>query len=393
MSRTHIHKSSHWTPPRLTQSSSSFKPPTVGIQPATGRWQSQEEGAGWRAPLPSEVGKHYLSNSIQTKCDTCEGKEKEKTPDVQTKLTVGKPENQQEQEAKSQPAQMALITSGMSWAELQKTLRHAYHLRGISFVANGDKEKLTQRIEATNEAIRAYYKVKDRWLAGSATEEETNNAIRRWKNAGQQLDVTVRAIVIGHGPVGLSQPVPEKQLWARQGYPVVSSRLGAFTMTSGFMEPHGHGKKGQHHAIFSSRNQYGLPDNQVVSLPASDRNLGVDYDVRDGKVRPWYPGIVRVARNTGRGYGNRVIIKSVAHFKFNGKDYPIYQGYGHLQSINVRVGKYVNRDVVIGIMGGTGGNYPPHVDLRTWTDIDGKEVDISPNLIEQQLSEQFSPPP
>ena len=78
MSRTHVSKSSHWTPPSVSRkSSSSFKPPTVGIQPATGRWQSTEETAGWQKPLASEVGKSYLSNSIQAKCDTCEGKDNE----------------------------------------------------------------------------------------------------------------------------------------------------------------------------------------------------------------------------------------------------------------------------------------------------------------------------
>ena len=100
MSRTHVSKSSHWTPPSVfRKSSSSFKPPTVGIKPGTGRWQSTEETAGWRAPLSSEVGKSYLSNSIQTKCDACEGKEKEETPEVQTKLTVGEPGDKYEQEA------------------------------------------------------------------------------------------------------------------------------------------------------------------------------------------------------------------------------------------------------------------------------------------------------
>ena len=78
MSRTYASKSSHWTPPSVSRkSSSSFKPPTVGIQPATGRWQSKEEGAGWQKPISSGVGESYLSNSVQTKCDACEGQEKE----------------------------------------------------------------------------------------------------------------------------------------------------------------------------------------------------------------------------------------------------------------------------------------------------------------------------
>ena len=107
MSRTYASKSSHWTPPSVSRkSSSSFKPPTVGIQPGTGRWQSTEETAGWRAPLPSEVGKSYISNSIQTKCDACESKGKEETPEVQTKLTVGEPGDKYEQEADRVAAQV-----------------------------------------------------------------------------------------------------------------------------------------------------------------------------------------------------------------------------------------------------------------------------------------------
>ena len=106
MVKTHIHKSSHWTPPSVSRKSSSFKPPTVGIQPATGRWQRNEETAGWRAPLPSKVGKSYLSNSIQAKCDACEGKEKEETPEVQTKLTVGEPGDKYEQEADATAAKV-----------------------------------------------------------------------------------------------------------------------------------------------------------------------------------------------------------------------------------------------------------------------------------------------
>ncbi len=106
MSKTHTSKSSHWTPPSHSPPSSSFKPPTVGIQPATGRWQSTEETAGWQRPIASEVGKSYLSNSIQTKCDACEGQEKEENLEVQTKLTVGEPGDKYEQEADATAAKV-----------------------------------------------------------------------------------------------------------------------------------------------------------------------------------------------------------------------------------------------------------------------------------------------
>ena len=122
MSRTYASKSSHWTPPSVSRkSSSSFKPPTVGIQPGTGRWQSTEETAGWRAPLPSEVGKSYLSNSIQTKCDACEGKEKGETPEVQTKLTVGEPGDKYEQEADATAAKVVKQINSPGFSESVQT--------------------------------------------------------------------------------------------------------------------------------------------------------------------------------------------------------------------------------------------------------------------------------
>ena len=121
MVKTHIHKSSHWTPPSVSRKSSSFKPPTVGIQPATGRWQRNEETAGWRAPLPSKVGKSYLSNSIQAKCDACEGKEKEETPEVQTKLTVGEPGDKYEQEADATAAKVVKQVNSPGFNESVQT--------------------------------------------------------------------------------------------------------------------------------------------------------------------------------------------------------------------------------------------------------------------------------
>ncbi|MGB3691420.1 MAG: hypothetical protein WA865_08065 [Spirulinaceae cyanobacterium] len=47
-----------------------------------------------------------MSNSIQAKCDACEGKQKEETPEIQTKLTVGEPGDKYEQEADATAAKV-----------------------------------------------------------------------------------------------------------------------------------------------------------------------------------------------------------------------------------------------------------------------------------------------
>jgi murein DD-endopeptidase MepM/ murein hydrolase activator NlpD len=169
--------------------------------------------------------------------------------------------------------------------------------------------------------------------------------------------------------------VPEVQLRA-PNYPTVTSpALGKIIFTGGFMEPHGHSWKPVTRAIFADR--------KLRDLPASDRNLGIDYYVDDLQIRVWLPGqVTRVALEGG--YGHRCHIRTDLTYRFNSKDYPVLTAYAHAKSFRVKVGDRVTVGQAIGIMGGTGAGgeevYPPHVDLRIWIDVDGRAIDLSPNL-------------
>lgn len=166
-----------------------------------------------------------------------------------------------------------------------------------------------------------------------------------------------------------------------------SDRGGDFTVTGGFMEPHGHSRKGETQAVFSSD-----PEN-ATTLPASDRNLGVDYVVHDeGKpANVWYGGLVTQAGLDG-GYGNRVTVETDVTFMYQGREYTVIQAYAHLARVDAELGQIVNAGESVGKMGGTGSGgavrYAEHIDLRTWITVDGQRIDISPNVLDRQLTER-----
>jgi murein DD-endopeptidase MepM/ murein hydrolase activator NlpD len=175
--------------------------------------------------------------------------------------------------------------------------------------------------------------------------------------------------------------VPEHQLRS-PNYPSVHSPvLGKIVFTGGFMEPHGHAWKSPTKAIMS--------DGKLQNLPASDRNLGIDYVylTNDKQIRCWYPGRVTKVSWEG-GYGNRCRIAYDIKFKLNGVEYPVFGAYAHAKSFNVTQGQRVNQGDIIGIEGGTGGRYPSHVDYRQWIMVNGQVIDISPNILESQLNSQ-----
>jgi murein DD-endopeptidase MepM/ murein hydrolase activator NlpD len=172
--------------------------------------------------------------------------------------------------------------------------------------------------------------------------------------------------------------VPEFQLSSPK-YPVCDSPvLGKITFTGGFMESMGHSRKPYTKAIFK--------DGNLMTLLPSDRNLGVDYvyPQNDKNIRCWYSGRVLFV-GWENGYGNRCRIAYDIKFKLNGVNYPVFGAYAHAQSFNVKRGQIVNQGDIIGIEGGTGGNYPSHVDYRQWIEVNGQIIDISPNLLESQL--------
>ena len=179
-------------------------------------------------------------------------------------------------------------------------------------------------------------------------------------------------------PVFPYQPVPETQLWG-PNYPALDeSILGKGVVTGGFMEELGHSLKPQTYAIFSDS-----PD-QITVLPSGPRNLGVDYVVTDYNIRNWYPGTVTHVGWEG-SYGNRAHIQFDVLLPFNGTLYPLKGAYAHAASFSVQAGDTIQQGQVIGKMGGTGGNYPDHVDLRLWIEIDGKIIDVSPNLVDASI--------
>lgn len=155
----------------------------------------------------------------------------------------------------------------------------------------------------------------------------------------------------------------------------------------------GEGDRGPRHLdafkFRSSRSQ----DPRISTSAASDKNLGFDY-VTEGTntnedVFAWYGGVVTKSGLDG-GYGNRVTIETDIRYNYQGTDYIVYTAYAHNDDLFVEKGDFVVAGDVIAEMGGTGSggntNYPAHVDLRTWIVVNNDVVDVSPNLLEGQIS-------
>jgi murein DD-endopeptidase MepM/ murein hydrolase activator NlpD len=186
-------------------------------------------------------------------------------------------------------------------------------------------------------------------------------------------------------PLNLPITIAEHQL-DPSNYQVFShQRLGNITITGGYMEPHGHSPKPEQKAIFL--------DKKLKTLPADEsddgRNIGIDYDVADRKVKAWYGGTVTKRGQEG-GYGRRVHIQLDVTYEFQGKKYQVYQAFAHLQEILVSVGQAVGQGEQIAIMGGSGAfsdhDYPLHVDLSTYLFIDGNLVQLNPQALDRQLA-------
>ncbi len=175
---------------------------------------------------------------------------------------------------------------------------------------------------------------------------------------------------------------PEHQLRSPNYPGHNSSILGRFVATGGFMEDHGHSQKSPKKAIFLKT------PNQIRNLPSSDRNIGVDLVFLGNKnIRAWLPGTVTKV-GIEPGYGNRIHIACEFQFEFNGGKYPVMMAYGHLADINCVQGQKIKQGDLIGVEGGTSGGshtYPTHLDLRSWVIINGEMIDVSPNLIDNQI--------
>lgn len=185
--------------------------------------------------------------------------------------------------------------------------------------------------------------------------------------------------------------IPERQVYS--GNENFSWEFGGrnIKMTGGFMEPYGHGRKTSSTLYLDSKNPD--PKNPAVRTP-SRYNIGIDYVVGgDQQVTPWYGGVVTKAGLAG-GYGNSVTVKTNQSYEYNGKRYPIHNTYSHLDNISnsVKVGSVVSTDTHLGKMGGTGiggkTSYGAHVDFQSYIEVDGKRIQISPNLMQDNLKKQ-----
>lgn len=154
----------------------------------------------------------------------------------------------------------------------------------------------------------------------------------------------------------------------------------------------GEGNRGPRHLdaikFLASRHQ----DPRATTSAASDKNLGFDYVTENNpneEVYAWYGGVVTFSAIQG-GYGRRVIIETDIRYNYQGQDYVVYTAYAHNDQNFVQKGDFVEAGDTIAEMGGTGSGgatvYGAHVDLRIWIEVNGTRIDLSPNVLENQLS-------
>lgn len=189
-----------------------------------------------------------------------------------------------------------------------------------------------------------------------------------------------------------SRRIPERQVYSAKEKAEWRLNGASITMTGGFMEPYGHGRKSFTTYYLDSQNPN--PNKPAARAPGK-YNIGIDYVVGGNKmVTPLYGGKVVPPTGLNGGYGNSVTIETNQSYEYNGQRYPIYNTYSHLASISngIQVGATVTRNTYLGKMGGTGTGgknvYPEHVDLQSYIIVDGKKVQISPNLVQENLRQQ-----
>ncbi len=163
-------------------------------------------------------------------------------------------------------------------------------------------------------------------------------------------------------------------------------------ISGGFMEATGHGFKKSNTFYIDSKNPD--PANPNKRSAGGHYNIGIDYVLGGDKlVVPWYGGTVEKAGLNG-GYGYSVTVKTDHSYEYNGKRYPIMNTYSHLEyaSKGITKGTKIDVDTFIGKMGGTGSGgvklYPDHVDFQTYIEVDGRKIQISPNLMQNNLIQQ-----
>jgi hypothetical protein len=186
--------------------------------------------------------------------------------------------------------------------------------------------------------------------------------------------------------------IPEGQVYSGQEKHEWKLGYHNVKISSGFMEKSGHGPKKESTSYLDSNNPD--PNKPAIRKPTGikdkDYNIGIDYVVDgDKKVFPWYGGKVKKAEWTG-AYGNQVVVQTNQVYQYNGKKYPIITAYSHLASINVKEGDPVYTNSNLGKMGGTGGGSVSgeHVDFQSYIIVNNKKIQLSPNLMQDNLKQQ-----
>lgn len=178
-------------------------------------------------------------------------------------------------------------------------------------------------------------------------------------------------------PISFDKPLPESQV--SSPYKTYTNKvMGAIIVTSGFMEPHGHGfKSTARKAIFSN--------GQIRTISPGNYNIGIDYTKGFGSdVTCMYSGtVVRTGREGG--YGHRIHIKLDLPFVYEGKVYECFQAYAHCSRLLKTVGQKAAQGETIAIEAGHGSfgprDYGSHVDLDTYCVINGTTHHINPDLL------------
>jgi hypothetical protein len=188
-------------------------------------------------------------------------------------------------------------------------------------------------------------------------------------------------------PEGFVNSKLEKDKWVLNG-----KEYRPIKMSGGFMEGKGHGLKEIDTFYLDDKN----PDPKSPNKRSAGGyyNIGIDYVLGGDKlVAPWYGGTVEKSGLNG-GYGYSVTIKTNRSYEYNGKRYPIKNTYSHLEYVSkgITEGEKVDTDTFIGKIGGTGRGgvkrYPDHVDFQSYIEVDGKKIQISPNLMQNNLIRQ-----
>jgi hypothetical protein len=183
-------------------------------------------------------------------------------------------------------------------------------------------------------------------------------------------------------PVIFDNPFPETQV--RSPYKKYFNKIiGAVFVTSGFMEPAGHGfKRFPAKAIFR--------DGSMKVIQPGRYNIGFDYTKGFGSpVICMYSGKVIRAGIEG-GYGHRIHVQLDTPFRYQGREYVCYQAYAHCSKLLKTVGQRVSQGEAIAIEAGHGGRHPrqygSHVDLDTYCQINGNKVHINFELLAASAS-------